>query len=231
MFGDARFADRRDAGRRLGQALQQLGLRDPLVLALPRGGVPVAFEVAQALKAQLDIMLVRKIGAPHFPELGLGAVADGHDPQTVLNADAMAEVRPPAGYIEQESERQLAEIERRRKIYVGDRKPPDLRGRAVVLVDDGIATGGTVKVALLALKREGAGQIVLAIPVAPKEVIERLREFADRVVCLATPDSFRAVGLHYDDFEQTTDDEVVRLLNAARPSGGLGDAKAHGLAG
>lgn len=216
MFGDVLFKDRRDAGRRLAQALAPLGLDEPLVLALPRGGVPVGFEVAEALGAPLDIVLVRKLGAPDFPEFGIGAVADGRQPHTVLNEDAMAAMRLPAGYVESESRRQLEEIERRRKIYVGERQPVDVEGRNVVLVDDGIATGSTVRVALLALRRAGARKIVVAIPVAPASAVEELRALADDVVCLATPAPFRAVGAHFADFEQTTDEEVIRLLDRAK---------------
>jgi len=219
MSADTLFENRRDAGRRLGEALRPLPLHDPLVLALPRGGVPVAFEVAQALDAPLDLLLVRKIGAPGAPELGLGAVVDGHDPQTVLNDDVRAMVRPPPGYVEAESRRQLAEIERRRDAYLRGRPPADVKGRTVVLVDDGIATGGTVKVALSALRRAGARRIVLAVPVAPDSVIAALHEMADAVVCLETPHPFGAVGFHYADFGQTGDEEVVRLLDAARHPG------------
>lgn len=223
MFVDALFRDRRDAGRQLGEAVKVLGLSQPVVLALPRGGVPVAYEVARALEAPLDIMLVRKIGAPDFPELGIGAVADGHDPQTVLNDDAMAMVHPPAGYVEAESRRQLAEIERRREAYLGKREAIEVNGRTVVLVDDGIATGGTVKAALMALRRAGAHEVVLAVPVAPESALEEMRTLADEVVCLATPHPFRAVGLHYEDFAQTSDEEVVRLLEVARKTDGAAD--------
>jgi putative phosphoribosyl transferase len=215
-FKNVLFSNRRDAGRQLAEALKLLQLDDPLVLALPRGGVSVAFEVAEALGAPLDLMLVRKIGAPDFPELAIGAVADGRDPQTVLNERTLAMTRLPAGYLEAESRRQLAEIERRRQAYLGDRTPAAVRNRTVVLVDDGIATGATVKVALQALRRAAAGTIVLAVPVAPKSALDELSADADQIVCLATPHPFQAVGLHYADFEQTTDDEVVRLLAAAR---------------
>lgn len=227
MFADALFRDRRDAGRQLGEAIKVLGLSKPLVLALPRGGVPVAYEVARALEAPLDIMLVRKIGAPDFPELGIGAVADGHEPQTVLNEDAMAMVHPPAGYVEAESKRQLAEIERRREAYLGNREAMGVEGRTVVLVDDGIATGGTVKAALMALRRAGAQEVVLAVPVAPESALEEMRALADEVVCLATPHPFRAVGLHYEDFAQTSDEEVVQLLKAARKTDGAAGSARH----
>jgi putative phosphoribosyl transferase len=213
---DTRFADRRDAGRRLAADLKPLGLTDPIVLALPRGGVPVAYDIARALDAPLDLMLVRKIGAPGHPEYGLGAVADGDDPQTVLNEEAMAIVMPDPAYVEAESRRQLAEIERRRRAYLGDRPAIAVSGRTVILVDDGIATGGTVKAGLMALRRAGTSTIVLAVPVAPASALAELETLADRIVCLATPDPFYAVGLHYADFAQTTDAEVVELLQAAR---------------
>lgn len=202
--------------------LVPLRLEAPLVLALPRGGVPVAAEVAAALRAPLDVLLVRKIGAPDQPEYGLGAVVDGTPPRTVLNDDAIADAGVSPAYIEAEAARQREEIERRRQLYRGGRPPEAVGGRTVVLVDDGIATGGTVRAALLALRDAGAGSIVLAIPVAPHAVLEALHGLADRIVCLASPDPFRAVGLHYASFEQTSDAEVIRRLAAARsPPGGL----------
>jgi len=156
------FRDRRDAGRRLAAALAPYCERRPIVLALPRGGVPVGFEVAKALAAPLDVLLVRKIGAPGHEELGLGAVVDGHDPQLVLNEDLVRAVAPPAGYIEAEEQRQLAEIKRRRQEYVGDRSPVAVEGRTVIVVDDGIATGATVKAALRGLARNHPARLVLS---------------------------------------------------------------------
>jgi len=211
------FADRRDAGRRLACALEFLRGQDPLVLALPRGGVPVGFEVARALGAELDVLLVRKIGAPGQEEYGLGAVIDGSNPQVILNDDVMRYVAPSAAYVEEEIRRQLKEIERRRNAYLGNRPPSSPTDRNVVLVDDGIATGGTIRAALRALRRLGPRRLTVAVPVAPEEAIADLRREADAVVCLETPPDFRAVGLHYEDFRQTTDEEVVDLLAAARP--------------
>jgi putative phosphoribosyl transferase len=216
VFAGREFADRSEAGRQLAEHLARFAGTEPLVLALPRGGVPVAFEVARALGAALDVILVRKLGAPDHPEYGIGAVVDGDDPQLVLNEEALAVVHPSAEYIAAVEERELAEIERRRKLYLGDRAPAPVKGRTVIVVDDGIATGGTVRAALKALRRAGAGHIVLAVPVAPADTIDRLAGDADEIVCLAAPRRFHAVGLHYDDFTQTSDEEVVRLLAEAR---------------
>ena len=210
------FRDRRDAGRRLAAALAPYRESRPIVLALPRGGVPVGFEVAKALAAPLDVLLVRKIGAPGHEELGLGAVVDGHDPQLVLNEDLVRAVAPPAGYIKAEERRQLAEIERRRQHYVGDRSPIAVEGRTVIVVDDGIATGATVKAALRGLARNRPARLVLAVPVAPADSLEELSAECDELVCLAIPDPFYAVGPHYRNFRQTEDAEVVRLLDEAR---------------
>jgi putative phosphoribosyl transferase len=225
------FEDRRDAGRRLAAALQQFRERDPIVVALPRGGVPVAYEIAEAFGAPLDIMLVRKIGAPGHPEYGLGAVVDGHDPQTVLNEEAIRLVQPPAEYLADEQRRQLAEIERRRALYRHGRPALPLQGRTVILVDDGIATGGTVKAALKALSRIGAAHVVLAVPLAPPKILAELVDIADDVVCLASPVPFHAVGIHYRDFEQTGDAEVIALLDRAAQRSLMqrGPAGPHGL--
>src|SRR5204862_1044148 len=161
------FRNRRDAGRRLAVALASYRESRPIVLALPRGGVPVGFEVAKVLAAPLDVLLVRKIGAPGQEELGLGAVVDGHDPQLVSNEDLVRAIAPPPGYIEAEEQRQLAEIERRRQEYVGNRTPVAVEGRTVIVVDDGIATGATVKAALRGLARNRPARLVLTVPVAP----------------------------------------------------------------
>jgi putative phosphoribosyl transferase len=187
----------------------------PVILALPRGGVPVAFQVAQELGAPLDVLLVRKIGAPGQPELGLGAVVDGDNPQIVLNDELIELVRPSRRYLESEEKRQLAEIERRRAVYRPGRAPIPLQGRTVIVVDDGIATGGTMKAGLQALAKVGTRRIVLAVPVAPSETLRELARLVDEAVCLMTPQPFYAVGVFYRDFTQTTDEEVIDLLGRA----------------
>ncbi|RXF67429.1 phosphoribosyltransferase [Hansschlegelia zhihuaiae] len=213
------FADRRDAGRRLADALTTIALERPLVLALPRGGVPVGFEVAEALDADLELLIVRKLGATGFEEFGLGAVVDGAEPQVVLNEGALAKVSPPAGYVDGEIRRQLREIERRRAVYRCDRAPISAAGRTVIVVDDGVATGGTARAALKGVRRTGPKRLVLAVPVGPKDVCGLLAADADEAVVLGAPPNFRAVGLHYRDFAQTTDEEVIRLVGLARQRG------------
>jgi len=209
------FANRRDAGRRLAAAVAGLALADPVILALPRGGVPVAYEIARRLHAPLDILIARKIGAPGHEEYGIGAVVDGAAPQLVLDEYAARVSGADPAYVEREVERQLAEIERRRSAYhVGE--PVQLAGRDLILVDDGIATGGTVRVALKALASAGARSVTLAVPVAPASVFSELRKLCDRIVCIAVPEPFFAVGAHYRDFSQTDDDEVRALLERAR---------------
>ena len=215
-FFEPLFRDRRDAGRQLAAALAHYRQDRPIVLALPRGGVPVGFEVAKALAAPLDVLLVRKIGAPGHEELALGAIVDGQDPQLVLNDDVVRSVAPRPGYIEAEKARQLAEIERRRQNYLGARPPLSAKGRVAIVTDDGIATGATVKAALRGLARHNPARLVLTVPVAPAESLAELRAECDDIVCLATPDPFYAVGPHYRDFRQTEDAEVIRLLEEAR---------------
>jgi putative phosphoribosyl transferase len=210
------FEDRSSAGRELAKQLLHLAPSDPVVLALPRGGVPVAFEVARALNAPLDLLLVRKIGVPWQPELALGAIVDGAEPHLAIDRGLVAELGVTDTYIRAECDRQLAEIERRRKIYLGGRGSIGLRGRTVIVVDDGVATGSTVRAALDALRQAGAARIVLAVPVAPEDTVAALRPFVDEIVCLATPEPFIAIGAHYADFTQLADEEVVRLLDAAR---------------
>ena len=207
-----RFTDRAQAGRALVGPVHALGLADPVVLALPRGGVAVAAELARALPAPLDLLLVRKIGAPGQPELAVAAVVDGTPPETVLHPATMALPGVDADYIERGAQREIAEIRRRRQLYLGARPPVDVTGRAAIVVDDGIATGTTVRAALRALRRRVPAQLVLAVPVAPPDVLRELRGEVDHLVCLEAPEDFMAVGLHYDDFHQLDDDEVLALL-------------------
>ena len=210
------FADRTDAGRQLADALAQMNLSDPLVLALPRGGVPVAAEIARRLAAPLDLIMVRKIGAPMQPELALGAVVDGAAPECVLNPDVVAACGLTAKEIDRLADRALAEIARRRGIYLKDRTPLDPTGRTVIVVDDGIATGASVRAALQALRRRKPARLILAVSTAPAQNIAELRELADHIVCLSSPEPFRAVGLSYRDFSQLSDADVVALLERTR---------------
>jgi putative phosphoribosyl transferase len=216
----ALFADRSEAGRRLSERLLCFKDERPVVLALPRGGVPVGFEVARALEAPLDLVLVRKIGAPFQPELAVGAVVDGGRAETVLNEEMVREFRIPESYIAEESARQLEEIERRRELYLAGRAREQVEGRTAIVVDDGIATGATMEAALHATRRASPKRLVLATPVAPPDTIERLRPQADEVICLATPRLFGAIGAFYEDFRQVSDDEVVDLLRRATFSEG-----------
>jgi putative phosphoribosyl transferase len=213
---DLSFRDRADAGRQLVPRLMAYVDQNPVILALPRGGVPVAFEVAKALRAPLDLVFVRKIGAPGHAEFGLGAVVDGAHPQTVLNEEALGHLKVPPGYIEEETQRQLQEIERRREHYLAGRRPVEVEGRIAIVVDDGIATGSTVRAALKGLSRARPARLILAVPVAPADIIKRLSADADEVICLMTPEAFYAVGGHYDDFRQTSDREVTTLLDEAQ---------------
>lgn len=211
-----RFHDRADAGRRL--ARECLKYRDvgPLVLALPRGGVPVAWEVAQSLGAELDLLMVRKIGAPGHPEFGIGAVVDGQDHQIVLNDEVVSGLGISSDYIEKVAGRELAEIERRRDQYCAGRAAIPLRGRTVIIVDDGIATGGTLRAAIKGARKASVAKVIVAVPVAPPEVYGTIAPLVDDLIILSTPTNFIAVGAHYDDFRQVDDEEVIALMQGAR---------------
>lgn len=211
-----RFADRRAAGRLLAAQLLKFKSARPLILALPRGGVPVAYEVAELLDADLDLLIVRKLGAPDHPELGIGAIIDGDKPQILLNRDVVDQLSVPSGYIHNEAHRQLREIERRREQYLSGRVPIPVTGRTVIVIDDGIATGSTVRAALRALRQKNPARLILAVPVGAPDSVESMRSECDEVFCLVAPDPFHAVGVHYDDFTQTTDGEVKQLLEDHR---------------
>jgi predicted phosphoribosyltransferase len=213
MKGD-RFRDRFEAGRRLATALEHYaGRPNLLVLALPRGGVPVGYEVASALPAPLDVMLVRKLGVPGHEELAMGAIASGG--VRVISDDVVAALGIPDRAIATIAAHEEHELERRNQLYRGDRPPPDVRGKTVILVDDGLATGSTMRAAVAALKAQGPERLVVAVPVAAPETCEALSREVDEVVCARAPERFFAVGNWYVDFSQTSDAEVRGLLRRA----------------
>jgi len=206
------FQNREDAGRQLATVLMQYADEKPFILALPRGGVPVAAEVARALDAPLDILIVRKLGAPGQPELAIGAVAEGYPPYVFWNEGLAAEIGVSDAYRAAVYKDQLQSIEKRRACLAGAGHLQNITGRNVILVDDGIATGATIRVAIEAIKAQQPLSLCLAVPVAPPETLEAMRALADDIVCLEAPSFFRAVGCHYEDFAQTTDDEVRDVL-------------------
>jgi len=210
------FDNRSEAGLRLAEALERFRGKNAVVLALPRGGVPVAAEVAAFLDAPLDLLLVRKIGVPTQPELAMGAVIDGNSPLVVRNEDIIRHALVSEKEFDAACRAELAEIERRRRAYVGDRPPVDVEGRVAIVVDDGIATGATIRAAIRGLRRRKPSSIVLAVPVAPPDTIEALRNEADEVVCLEEPAYFQAIGLYYRDFRQLKDQDVIDLMDAAQ---------------
>lgn len=222
------FHDRRDAGRRLAAALLTYKDQAPIVLALPRGGVPVAAEVARALEAPLDLVFVRKIGIPLHPELAMGAVVDGADPLIVRNEDVI----DAAGVSETDfmsiCQRELSEIQRRRRRYIGERPHPDLRDRVVIVVDDGIATGATTRAGLRSARNQKPKMLILAVPVAPPEALKDLRGEADLILCLETYEAFGAVGFYYSDFRQVSDAEVQDILAEFQTAGSPEAAKLVG---
>ena len=208
------FRDRREAGQVLARKLAEYAHRpDVVVLALPRGGVPVGYEVARALDAPLDVFLVRKLGVPGHEELAMGAVATGG--VRVLNDQLVRALGIPPNVIDAVAAGQGQELARRERLYRGERPPPDVRGRTVILVDDGLATGATMRAALAALRQQGLARVVVAVPTAAPEKCDELRTEADEVVCATTPEPFYSVGLWYEDFSQTSDEEVRELLARA----------------
>jgi putative phosphoribosyl transferase len=206
-----RFEDRYDAGRQLAGALSGFaGRQDVIVLGLPRGGVPVAFEVARALRAPMDVFVVRKLGVPGHSELAMGAIASGG--VRVLSEDLIGELGISRTSIDEISAREQIELERRDRLYRGDRSLPSLRDRTVILVDDGLATGATMEAAVAAVRLHRPARVVVAVPVGARETCQRLRTVADETICAQCPEPFQAVGLWYLHFDQTTDDEVIELL-------------------
>lgn len=209
-----RFRDRVDAGQQLAAKLTEYaGRPDVLVLGLPRGGVPVAFEVAKALNARLDMFLVRKLGVPGHEELAMGAIASGG--VRVLNDEVMDMLRVPDHVVDAVAEREQQELERRENAYREGRPPPEVRGQTVILVDDGLATGSTMRAAAEALRQQAPRHLIVAVPVAARETCDEFRDRVDDVVCASTPEPFHAVGQWYENFSQTTDDEVRELLRQA----------------
>jgi predicted phosphoribosyltransferase len=214
MQAEMQFRDRLEAGRRLAERLDKYRDKgDVLVLGLPRGGVPVAYEVAKELKAPLDVYLVRKLGVPGHEELAMGAIATGG--VMTLNREVIEELGIPEEVIRAVALREWQELARRESLYRGDKEPPEVKGKAVILVDDGLATGSTMRAAVAALKKQGPARIVVAVPVAAAQTCAQLQAEVDEVVCLRTPEHFYAVGLWYLDFSPTTDDLVRKLLQDA----------------
>src|SRR6059036_3063134 len=205
------FANRTEGGRQLAEKLEKYaGLDDVIVLGLPRGGVPVAYEVAKRLRAPLDVFIVRKLGVPGFEELAAGAIASGA--VRVLNQDVMSAIPYADAAIEAVTAKETAELQRREQIYREGRAAPELRDRIVILVDDGLATGATMRAAVKALRQSGAAKIIVAVPVGPPDTCHELEEQADETICLSMPEFFQAVGQYYEDFSQTSDEDVRELL-------------------
>ncbi|HYD64258.1 phosphoribosyltransferase [Azospirillum sp.] len=218
-FGSAeRYADRRDAGRRLAPDLMVYKDRAPVVLGLARGGLAVGVEIARVLGCPLEPVFVRKIGVPHHEELAAGAVVDGPTPEIVTNPDVCRMARVPESYIAAEAARQLAEIARRRGAYLGDRPPADVAGRTAIVVDDGIATGASMRAALIAVRRAGPAALVMAVPVGADDTLREMEAEVDALVCPLRPRDFGAIGAFYRDFHQVGDGEVVALLREANGS-------------
>ncbi len=220
------FTDRRQAGQRLAAMLLRYKAENPLVLAIPRGGVPVGIEVAKALGAPLDLVLVRKIGVPFQPELAAGAVVDGEHTETVWNRDILEALEVTEDFFKTEVARQLDEIDRRRKTYLGSRPRPRITGCTAIVVDDGIATGATVRAALIAVRRNSPKRLILAVPVAPPDTVDSLRKDVDELICLEAPEPFRAIGEFYIDFAQLEDADVVDLLGQVPQPAGIVESKA-----
>jgi predicted phosphoribosyltransferase len=215
-----RYTDRREAGRLLADRLRDYaGREDVVVLGLPRGGIPVAYEVARALNAPLDVFVVRKLGLPGHPEYAMGAIASGG--VRVLNEDAVRQLHIPPAAVDAVVRTEQVELERRERVYRGAQPAAAIDGRIVILVDDGLATGSTMRAAVLAIRRRFPAQIVVAVPVGAREACRTMDEVADEVICARMPEPFTAVGLWYENFEETSDDEVRRLLAAISPGAAI----------
>jgi len=224
------FRDRIDAGKQLAARLRKYANHpDVIVLALPRGGVPVAYEVAKAIGAPLDVFLVRKLGVPGYEELAMGAIASGG--VRVINEDVVCQLHIPDDVIDAVAAEEQRELKRRERAYRGDRPPPDVNGRIAILIDDGLATGSTMRAAAEALRKQEPAQIVVAVPVAAPQTCEEFRREVDEIVCAVTPEPFRGVGLWYEDFSQTTDEEVSELLRKATTQTKQAASRAGGQAG
>jgi len=213
----AAFASREQAGKELAQLLSGESFERPVVLALPRGGVPVGLEIARTLRAPLDLVMVRKIGVPDQPELAAAAIVDGDQHDIVLNEEVMALAHVDLADLETTIQRELVEIARRRDIYLRGRAAIPIEGRTAIVVDDGIATGTTLKVAIKALKKRHPKEIIVATPVAPADTVETLRDLVDKVFCISQPSPFIAIGLHYLDFHPLSDSEVIEALAKSPP--------------
>jgi predicted phosphoribosyltransferase len=219
------FADRAAAGRVLAEKLADYAERDDvIVLALPRGGVPVASEVARALGVPLDVFVVRKLGAPGQEELAMGAIASGD--VVVINDDVVRALKVPPEVLEEKIASERAELSRRESVYRGERPPLDVQGRTVILIDDGLATGSTMRAAVTALRGQAPARIVVAVPIGAPATCAEFQQIAEECICALTPEPFRAVGLWYEDFAQTSDDEVRELLDRAAGARVGGDEEA-----
>lgn len=207
------FNDRKQAGEELAERLAGMQIKDPVVLALPRGGVPVAREIARRLSAPLDLISVRKIGAPSQPELAIGAVVDGDPPIIVMNDELVSAIGFSRAELDAITDIKISELQQRRRLYMGGRQPLPLKDRTAIVVDDGIATGASLEAALAGLKHRQPVRIILAVPVAPVSTLRKFQLLVDDVVCLETPEPFHAVGLHYRMFQQVSDQEVISTLS------------------